>query len=332
MKRILLVLGILAVFIISAVPAYAAMPNPDNPPTITRINVFRNLLQSGDMLYVWEANIPYATTPDYKVGDAFVWQLLNGATVLGSNTGFAYHDDGYNYNVYSMYFSAATVTVKGMVWNTAYILRLSGSPAAFTTPPSYNYAVSGYTTYTSQADNQAALADEIILIASDLNVRWSLTTDYYLSSEIETGTVLSGYGETVFRGAIYGVQAFAPAAFSYVLNDLEVTDRAWGSNYTTNLSNQYSGTWIETARNASMTFLGTTYDLTSLIILLIACVVIAIGNLALTSDHWNALTDVAFLLVIASRIDVLPLVYLALIAAIAFIYLGMRVWKMIPSG
>jgi len=82
MLRILLVLGILAIFILSAVPVYAAMPNPDSPPTITRMDIYRNLLETGDMLYIWEANIPYATTPDYKVGDAFVWQLLNGGTVL----------------------------------------------------------------------------------------------------------------------------------------------------------------------------------------------------------------------------------------------------------
>jgi len=332
MRRILLVLGILAVFILSAVPVYADMPDPDSAPTITRMDIYRNLLETGDMLYIWEANIPYATTPDYKVSDAYVWQLLDGGTVLGASSGFAYHTDGYNYNVFSMYFSAADFVAKGMIWNTAYTLRLSGSPAIFVTPPAYNYAVSGYTTYTTQADNRLALTDTIILIASDLNNRWSLTTDYYLTSEIETGTVLSTYGEIVFRGAVYGVQAMAPSAFAYIVSNLEITDRTWGTNYTTNLTNQYSGTWIETARNASMDFLGTSYDLTSLIILLVACIVIVIGNLSLTADHWNALLDVGFLLVIASRIDVLPLIYLALICAICFIYLGMRIWRMVPTG
>ncbi len=332
MRRILLVLGILAVFILSAVPAYAAMPNPDSAPTIHRMNVYRNLLETGDMLYVWEANIPYAVTPDYKVSDAYLWQLLDGGTLLGSNTGFAYQGDGYNFNVYSMYFSAADVTAKGMVWNTAYTLRLSGNPSVFVTPPNYSFTASGYTSYTTQANNQEALADEIIYLASDLNIRWSLTIDYLLTSEIETGTVLSYYGETVFRGCIYGVQAMAPVAFMFVLNELDVTDRTWGTNYTANLTNQYNGTWVETARNASRDFLGTSYDLTSLIILLGACVAVVVCNLAITSDHWNALIDVAFLLIIASRIDVLPLIYLALLAALAFIYLGIRLWNMIPRG
>jgi hypothetical protein len=328
---IMVVLGVLAVFILSAVPVFA-IANPDTPPTLERINVYRNLVATGDMCMIWEANIPYATTPAFKVSDAFTWRMiaLDGVTILGTTTGFAYHDDGYGYNVYSMYWSPADIAALGIVWGTAYTLRLSGNPVVFTIPPSYNYTVAGYTTHTTSSDNKTALSDNIILIANDLNTHWGLTVTTYLTTEADTGTVLSIYGEAVFRGSIYGVQAMAPGAFSYVIADIDVTDRTWGSNYTTNLSNQYSGTWIATARNASAHFFGTSYDLLSLVLLFIACLALVFCNLAVTSDHWNGLIDVAFVLVIASRMDVLPLIYLSLLAAVAFIYLGTRIWRMIP--
>lgn len=323
-------------FLLPAMPIYADMPNPDSDPTIEQIDVFHNLLETGDMLYLWEANTPYAVIPDYNMAESFIWQLIDtdGITVLGSTTGYGFQDDGYGYNVFSLYFSADDVASKGMVWETAYMLRLSGSPAVFATPRIYNFPVAAgdYTTLTDSDDNQSALADEIILLATDLNTRWGLSSDYYLTAETETGVVLSAYGENVFRGAIYGCQGLAPDAFQFIVRDISVEDRTWSSNYTDSLADQYNSYgWIATARNAARDFMGTDYDLTSLIFLFFLCVGLVIGNLSVTGDHWNALIDVSFLLVIASRLDVLPLLYLALICSIAFVYMGTRVWRMIPT-
>lgn len=329
--RVLWLVPILVTLGVLATPVYADTPNPDSAPTVERIRIYRNLLETGDFCMVFEANIPYTTLPDTPVTQTFIWRLIDtdGVTLLGSTVGYAYNDDGYGYNVYSMYFDAADAPT----WGQAYGLKLTGNPAVFDDPPIYNFTVSAsdYTALTGSEENQAALATEVLYLAGDLNVRWGLDTDYRLTLETETGTVLSIYGEDVMRGCIYGVQALAPAAFRFVIKDIGITDRSWNGSYITDLDTQWSGSWVEVAKNASRDLLGTDYDLLSLGILMMVCVGLIIINLSLTGDHWNGLIDVAFILVIAARLGIYGLAYLGLIAALCIFFIGTRLWRMIPT-
>jgi hypothetical protein len=330
--RVLIVLGILAALIISAVPI-GATNNPDSAPTIESINVYRNLLVTGDYLYVWEANIPYspATIPSLPVNQTFVWRLMNGATELGSTVGYPYNHDGYGYNVYSLYFNAVDAAALGMVWGTAYTLRLSENPAQFSTVLSWNYPVTGYTILTTTADNKSALAATILNLASSLTISWALTTGYELTAETETGTALSIFGESVFRGSIYGCQSLAPSAFAAIIVDINAPARSWNNSYVNTLDNQYAGSWVETSFNASKAIFGASVNLTAIIFLIILCIILLIGNLSLTSDPWNAMIDIIFLLVIACRVGLFGLGYLAIAASVAIIYLGIRIWRLIPT-
>lgn len=321
------IIGVLAF----STPVYADTPDPDTPPTVDRIRVYRNLLETGDFLIVWEANIPYAVLPDTPVTETFIWRLIDtdGVTVLGITIGYAYNDDGYGYNVYSMYFD----TAEAPTWGQAYTLRLTGNPAVFTTPPIYNFSVSAsdYTSLTGSNENQVALAAEILYLAGDLNIRWALATDYRLTIETETGTALSIYGEDVFRGSIPGVQALAPTAFRFVITDVQAADRSWNTTYISELENQWASTWVETARNASRDLLGTDYDLTSIGLLFALCVGLIITNISLTGDHWNGLIDSVFVLIIAARLGVYGLAFLGLLATISLIYIGMNIWRRVPG-
>jgi hypothetical protein len=330
--RVTLVIGILAAFVFCAIPV-SATADPSPAPSIPNgtLKIYHNLLEPLDYFIIWEANIPYTVAPTTPITETFVWQFIHtdGITTLGSTSGYVYQNGGYGYNVYSMYWPAATAPT----WGTIYSLRLTGSPALFVTPPVYNFTLnaSDYTTLTSQADNQASLAAKILTIAGDLTTRWGLATDYNLVAQTDTGDALSRYGEEVMRGAIYGVQSLAPTAFSSVVTNITVTSRNWTTNYQTNLENQWAGSWVDTARNASITFFGTGYDLLGIFWLILACVGLLIGNLMLTNDYWNGLIDIVFLMVIAARMGVYSLGVLGLIAAIAIIYIGMNIWKRIPG-
>jgi hypothetical protein len=330
----LAILASLLAFVFMAIPVHATA-NPDSTPTIDRARVYHNLLETNDFLLIFEANIPYAVLPATSEPNTFIWRMvgLDGVTELGSTTGYAYNTDGYRYNVYSMYFSASTVATKGIVWGTDYIIRLVGNPTVFVTVPIYNFAINpgDYTTETTSDANKAALVEEIIFLASDLNNKWVLTTDYRLTLETEMGTVLSIYGEDVFRGSVYGVQALAPAAFRFIIQDISAAARSFNGSYNASLEGQYAGTWVDASRNASRDLLGTSYDLTSIVILLGACVALVLINLSVTSDHWNGIIDVCFLLVIGARMGIFSLVYLILIAALAVIFIGTKVWRMIPT-
>lgn len=328
--RVAGVAGILLLCFTAAVPVNADQADPDSTPTVEDINVYRNLLETGDRLYLIYANTPYATTPDVNFPHAFVWRLFDtdNTTELGSTVGYAYGDaDGYGYNVFSMYFAASD----NLTWEENYILRLSGNPSVFDVPPYYDYpvSISDYTTLTDSDDNQDALAVRILELAHQLDIRWGLDTDYSLLLETEAGTVLSIYGESFFRGAIYGVQALAPNAFRLVVGDLDATDRTWDTEYAENLTEQYAGTWIEPAKTGGGTMFGVGYDLMSIILSMVCAAMLIWGNMKITSDHWNALIDVSILLVTFPYIDLIPLSFTALVCAIFAIYEGTRVKSMV---
>jgi len=328
MKRAWLLL-VLIPLILVATPAYADTPDPDSTPTLVKADWYRNLLEPDDRLLIWEANIPYAIPPTTLVTETFYWELIDtdNVTVLGTTTGYAYHDNGYGYNVYSMYFSEADA----LAWNQVYTLRLSGNPAVFDTPPQYNYPVpvNTFTLLTTSDENKGALAITIIDIAADLDNQWGLTGTDRLILETESGTVLSWWGESVFRGAVYGCQALAPAAFRFIIDDLEAADRVWDTEYSANLTTIYDGTWIEPAKIAGGTLFGVGYDLTSIIITIGLCIGLMYLNLKLTNDQWNAWMDVAIVLVVAPRIDLFPLTFTALVCALAAMYTGTRIKTMI---
>lgn len=328
--KIGLLFVLLAVFVLTTTPVYADTPDPDSPPSVEQFNVWRNARETGDMLFLIYANIPYATLPDLPVTQTFIWRLFDtdDTTEFGSTVGYAYNDDGYGYNVYSLYFSAAEVTALGLVWGTTYTVRLSGNPAAFDTPPVYNYGLSAsdYSTLTVTASVQAEIAVRILELAADLDTKWGLAAVYSLLTENETSTVLSIYGEAFFRGAIFGLQAFAPSVFSIVIRIIDVEDRTWDPEYAGNLTSQYNATWVDTAQAAGQVLFGTDYDLLSIILLLVMCGGVLIGNIRLTGDHWNGIIDVALVGVVAARLGMYDLGFLILTAALCWIYIGAKLW------
>lgn len=329
MRYIILLIIIMTLIVLPVMPAYADQSNPDSPPTLVSMDVYRNLLESGDRLYIWEANTPYATTPNATFPEAFIWRLFDtdNTTELGQTTGYSYNADGYGYNIFGMYFDAAD----NLTWDAAYILRLSGNPAIFNDPPIYNFQVNtgDYTSFNGTTDNKVALSEKVLALAADLDNRWGLATAYSLLLESEAGTYLSIYGEAVFRGSIYGIQALAPYAFRLQMTDIEIEDRTWNTEYAENLTTQFQGTWIDPAKTAGGTLFGVGYDLTSIIISMVLAVGLVFANTKLTSDPWNAMVDVGILLVALPRIDMIPLSFTALVCAIFVMYEGTRIKSMI---
>jgi len=227
-----------------------------------------------------------------------------------------------------MYWNATDVGSLGIIWGTSYTVRLSGNPAVFDTVPVYNYAI-GSGVYSSTVDTDAVKAEiaaRIIELGSLLDIAWGLSPTYSLLTETEATTVLSIYGEAFFRGAINGVQVMAPTAFFSVIRDIDVADRTWTSEYTTNLTNQWSGTWVETAQAAGEVLFGTTYDLLSIILLLGMSGGLLLGNIMLTGDHWNGLIDVSVIGVIGARLGMYDFAFLLLVAALCWIYISLKVW------
>jgi hypothetical protein len=173
------------------------------------------------------------------------------------------------------------------------------------------------------------LATDILNISADLDVRWGLGVS--LVNEDDTGKTLSTLGQAFYRGAIYSVQAMAPSLFPLAIRNIDIDDRTWTNDYAEELEDQYSGSWVETAKAAGGDLFGVTYDLLSLIILVFFLVGIIIADMSITNDYWNGLVDAAFILVIASKISLIGLGYVALIAAVCIIYIGTRLFGILKG-
>ncbi len=326
MKRWLNILTLATILVLSfAQPVYADTANPDSPPSVDQKYVYRNLLETGDVLYVWYANIPYATPPSTPVTETFIWRLYDGAILLGSTVGSAYQKGGYGYNVYSMYFDNTTAPT----WGSTYDLHLNGNPTVFLSPPEYLFQInaSAYTSLTDQVDTQVALATTILALATDLNTQWALAAAYYLTEEGTAATILSLYGQAVFRSAIYGLQGMAPALFEYVIGDINAPDRTWATTYSDNLTNQWAGTWVQTAQEGWKLFFGVTWDLGSLLLILFLAGLAVLGSVMISKGNiWGALIDASVVLVAATRMGLLNHVTMAAIAAVCLIYIGLELF------
>lgn len=329
-KTLYLIIGIVVVLSLAfASPCYA-IAYPSGTPAVLQFDVYRNLLETGDRLLLIYANIPYSTTPTVPASDAFIWRLYaaDNVTEIGASVCYPYHDNGYGYNVISMYFSAAEATALGFTWGATLNVRLSGNPTYFApTVPLYNFSLTtgDYSSLTTTADVQAELSVRILTIASDLDIQWGLTT-YSLLQETETGTVLSIYGEAFFRGAIYGLQGLCPQVFAYVISDIDTTPRTWTTTYITTVQNQWSGTWVDTAKNALDALFGTTYSLAWLMVSIAAMVVVIILDIMVAGDPWQGMLDGCVVLILTTRLGFMNLGILGLIGAVCFMYASARLW------
>lgn len=214
---------------------FTTMLEPDKTPEIISLLAYQDLLEENDCLFVILADIPYDTIPDVPVNRAYYWTLYDLTDPVGYNVGYAMNDNGYGFNIYSLYFTASD----NITWGdtTDYTFTLSGSPDVFSgTPPEYSsldsadYAVYSDTWVTS-SDYHETLAEDLLEIASTLEQEWQVV----LLDEQDTRTVLSSNGEKLFRNAIPGVQSMAPGMFYVQSLDMDTDERSWG----TDLSDQY---------------------------------------------------------------------------------------------
>lgn len=327
--RIALLLSVLIIAVVVPAGSIFATDQPDSAPSAT-FYLYRSLLETGDQLLLIDQNIPYSTIPDEPIWQTYQWRMiaLDGVTELGICLPYAFNDNGYGSSVASMYWDAGNVTALGMAWDAAYTMRLSENPALFASPTQWDFTLSSadYSTLTVSEDVKDELAARILLLAQNLDISWGLGATYSLLNETETGTVLSIYGEAFFRGAIYGLQGLCPQVFAYVINDVDLTPRTFSAAYVTTLSNQWSGTWVETAKAAGAALFGTGYDLTSILLTLLAAVIIAIIAIILSGDAWHGIADAKTVFIVSTRLGFFDLGFLAVLAACAVLYGTARMW------
>ena len=303
-----------------------AIDLPDETPEVIEINAYRNILETADMLVIVYENTPYATTPNMTYSQAFIWKIYDGSTEFGYALTSDYHDLGYGYNVISFYFSADDA----VTWGEYYYIKLIGLGAAFESPPTYTFQMASgdYSSLTDQDEVRDAIALRIMRIAFDLNNQWDLDSTERLTADYEIGTKLSVEGQAFFRQAIYGSQAMAPEIFPMYYGEVTDEDRTWTDAYVSELETQFTGTDIADAISEGETLLDTDYNMMGFIMVLVLVIMLIFGHWYLGSgNRWTGLVESAPVLVIGGRMAMLGLGELGLIAALCWLYITGRLWK-----
>jgi len=230
MKKKLLLSFIIALTLLVglATPVFAIA----DPISITawQPKVYQNIWESGDMLFVLEYDVSYASEPSESASTAFLVQLFDtdGTTLLLSRP-----LNYYQHNVISIYATAAQVTSLGLTWESAYGIVLTGNPALFgtitegTNKVTKTLSASDYNTDGTVTSDQL-LSSYCIAVAEALESDWGIPL---ITTTSMGKQILNAAGSTTFLDAIPGLDSALPDLFILSSGAVTVDTTTSGAAY-----------------------------------------------------------------------------------------------------
>lgn len=210
-----------------------AMDEPESV-TLYNIEIFKDLIVTGDFLAIVPYNIPFTTQPPNNINETFIFSLLSpdASTENGSVLAYPRYTGGYGKGIVSFYFES------GMAWDAAYIFRVQENPAFYATPQKWNFSI-GPSQYSSDVDQSQGLRAKILDSASELTNEWVVDL---LTNSDSGQTVLSTYGELYYINAVPGLQTMSPSLFAVQIESPDYTQRSWSDTFAQSLRTKYAGT------------------------------------------------------------------------------------------
>ena len=208
-RKLIYFLGIIALLLFTILPAIsvrAVIGDPDSI-LIDSVNVYQNLVVTGDQLWLVNYEVNYAVAPTDLPADTFFMGIYDGATLK-----YSIPLNYYQQNILSIYWNGTDTPA--LTWNYAYTVTISGNPVYFSTLTNgvntVSLTVSGgsYTSGTLST-SPAQLQGKCVTLATKLQTAWSiplLTTDKQLNSA----------GSVTFLAAIPGLNNICPSLFTVV--------------------------------------------------------------------------------------------------------------------
>lgn len=287
-KRIVTAAAVGLLACLLAVMPVAADPASPTSFQILSVNVFRNLHESGDALYVFHYNIYYASSqPTTSVNKLFLFRLMDtdGTTPLGSTVPYPYNNSGYDEGVGGFYFAAGDAPT----WQAALTIRMEGNPQYWSSPPvaTHTLILSEYCGSASVSVNRSQLGGWILDTSTDLEISWGIK----LVTEGASGTVLTTTGETYYKGTIGGIKEMCPQIFSITNEPLDTTSYppVTDTSMIYTWEHQWDGTWVET----SLSSLGDLFGIGWKMVVLAGVLILSVALAAFTQIKWGT-TDPAF--------------------------------------
>jgi hypothetical protein len=207
-----------------------AIASPDSI-TILNYRVFDNVFHMGDMLFVFEDDIDYSTTPvpvGYTPDQLFTAELLqaDGMTVVTDTVTPAQKSLLYfQYGLSAFYFTAADVTAYGLTWATNYWIRISGTALFDVLPTPVKVQVTaGYKVHSATKAGTAINIRSYMVqtLVKDLETQ---NGEVYLVKSTN-GYVLNADGRALVIGIIPYLDTPVPLLFQTAIQQIVVTQTA----------------------------------------------------------------------------------------------------------
>jgi len=198
--------------VIHPLPAYA-IANPDSATTIGTVELYEDLLETGDLGVLFDFETFYATLPTETVTEAYVaaFNDTDGVTHLKTTVPYTLLNKGYGVGMAWLYFSAAEVTAGSIdVADIAlYRVEVYGNAALGWIPGPAPSTVDTIDTWNTTGDSHVLLSVDVMTYADTLEAEWEL----HMVKETPIGDRLTTYGETYFENVMSGARTLATAAF-----------------------------------------------------------------------------------------------------------------------
>jgi len=237
MKRLIRSLGVaLIALLVTASPAMA-IAEPTSV-TLDDIELFQNLLVTGDMLAVVPYSVTFTTKPDENIDKTFIFRMtsVDGTTEYGTALAYPAYNGGYGSGIVSFYFADNTT----VTWGETYVFRVQQNPTYYPSAQYWDFTIDS-SAYSDAFDQTEGLKAKVIDSATFLTTEFGVA----LLSKSESGaTILSTYGELYYLTAIPGLQQMVPYLFSVQLENPDFAKRTWSTIVAVALVTKYSGTFI----------------------------------------------------------------------------------------
>lgn len=203
--KILLLSVVLSIFIPTAL--VLAIDNP-NLIAIKSVRAFVGTFEAGDMLFIVEHNVKYEIDPLDDPEDTFLVGIWNESGSKGPEVRLDY----YQYNISSIYLTAAQVISFGYEINDELRVRILGDPAYFSSIQeginmrTFTLTPAHWIQGVSLSETRELLGNWCITLAEVLEEEWDiilLTNLYYLNAT----------GRTKFEEVIPGLQTICPEIY-----------------------------------------------------------------------------------------------------------------------
>lgn len=293
----------------------SAITQPSELKIYPDVQVYRNVLDTGDTLFIGKYKITYSGNE--SATDAYLIRVLDATgAALGATAPYSYHTLGYGDGMWSIYLGAGVVT-----WSAYHKIEISGNPMldwgntsvpkASSTDLDWNTTTSGMGTY-------------LLTRARELDSSWG--SPYDLEATGPEGTVsLTTQGVNYFSTVIPNLSYFCSSIFPITTTIPSYPKKVYTGSYASTLFavwdvTAYSGYFSDLA-----TYVTTTADTLKLIVfglLVIATLVVIIQQVG-SAGGWIMPILLAPLLYFGNWSGLLPM---AITAMIAFMFVIMGVF------